>query len=488
MRPPFRSLALGAGALLLTASMAACGSSGSTKSTSPSGSGGKTVACPLPALAKATGPVKMSFWYGGLVGEAKITMMQMVAGYNKSQSKVIVTASDQGKDYQTSLNKYTAAIPTKGIPNSVYVENNQARFMVDSGTIIPGQACAAEGVISTKTLVPSVRSYYTIDGAYQPAAVNVSGLQLYYNKKQFEQAGLDPNKAPGTIAELRTDAVKLKAAGVESPISMKIDPWFFEVWLGGIGQSMVNEANGHDGVATKAVFDTPEATSLMTELKSMYDDGLIAKISNTPGQQNHYINVATGKSAILMETSTAATTIEAFLGGKLSASDLGIDSAAAQNPDVKIVPGFAPVPGIDKPGQAEINGAAMYVTTAGTAAQQGAAMDFMRYINQVPQQVTWHVQGSYLPSDTRVAASPKVQAFWKTSIAGASLKIATEQLKAVNPSRSGPIIGPYDQYKKIIQSMMESVFLKNSAVAPALAKAQTDVTAALKSYAQANGN
>ena len=423
-----------------------------------------------------------------MVGEAKTTMMQMVSGYNKSQSKVVVTASDQGKDYQTSLNKYTAAIPTKGIPNSVYVENNQTRFMVDSRTIIPGQACASEGVISTKTLVPSVRSYYTIDGEYQPAAVNVSGLQLYYNKKLFEQAGLDPEKVPGTIAELRSDAVKLKAAGVEWPISMKIDPWFFEVWLGGIGQSMVNEANGHDGVATKAVFDTPEANSLMTELKSMYDAGLIAKISNTPGQINHYVNMATGKSGILMETSTAATTIEAFLGGKLSASDLGIDSTAAQNPEVKVVPGFAPVPGIDKPGQVEINGAAMFVTTAGTTAQQGAAMDFMRYINQVPQQVTWHVQGSYLPSDTRVAANPKVQEFWKTSIAGASLKIATEQLNDVNPSRSGPIIGPYDQYNKIVQSMMESVVLKDSPVAPALAKAQSDVTAALKSYAEANGN
>jgi sn-glycerol 3-phosphate transport system substrate-binding protein len=250
---------------------------------------------------------------------------------------------------------------------------------------------------------------------------------------------------------------------------------------------MVDHDNGHDGRATKAVFDTPQAASLLRTLKSMYDDGLIAKISNTPKQYNHYANVAQGKSAILLETSTAATTIEAFLGGKVSASDLGAGDLGGIDSSVSLVPGFGEMPGIKAPGQVEVNGGAFYVTTAGTKAQQAGAMDFMKFVNQVPQQVQWHVEGSYLPSNDQVSTTPEVQQFWKGKVAGLSLKIASAQLASVKADRSGPVIGPYDQYDDIVQKMMESVFLNGADIDKSLAKAQADVTAAIEDYNDSNG-
>jgi sn-glycerol 3-phosphate transport system substrate-binding protein len=487
MRPLTRKIAALSGSLLLAGTLAACGSSGSGGSGGDGANAGdlSKVACPLPALAKASGPVKVSFWYGGLVGNAKTVMQDTVKAYNASQSKVVVQAADQGKDYDSLLNKYTAAIPNR-IPSIVYAENNKAQFLADSGTIIPGGACAKEGAVPVDHIVPAVRSYYTVDGAFVPGAVNVSGLELYYNKRLFQAAGL-PMKAPGTLAELRTDAEALKKSGVEFPISMKVDSWFFEVLLGGIGKPMVDHDNGHDGRATKAVFDTPQAVTLLKTLKSMYDDGLIAKISNTPGQINHYLNMAQGKSGILMETSTAATTIEAFLGCKVSASDLGAGDLGSIDSSVKLVPGFGEMPGIDKPGQVEVNGGAFFVTNGGTAAQQAGAMDFMKFVNQVPQQVKWHVDGSYLPSNDQVASQPAVKEFWKGQIAGLSLKIASQQLAGVDASRSGPVIGPYDEYDSTVQKMMESVLLNDADPAKALAKAQVDVTKAIEQYNKTNG-
>lgn len=486
MRSSLRRSTAFASALVLSAGLVACGG-GSNSKADGNTTGGDDVACPLGALDSAKGPVKVTFWYGGLVGEAKSTMQKMVTDYNKSQSKVVVTAADQGKDYDQALGKYTAAIPEDRIPNAVYVENNKAQFMTDSGTIIPGEACAKEGVVPLDGYAPAVKSFYTINGKFQPSAVNTSGLQLYYNKKDFTKAGLDPNKPPTTLAELRSTAEKLKAAGVEWPISMKIDTWFFEVWLGGVGQDMVNNNNGRSKRATTAVFDTPKAVKMLTDLKSMYDDGLIAKISKTPGQLNHYVNMATGKSAILMETSTAATTIKAFLGGKLSAEDLGAGSVGVDDPEVKVVPGFGELPGIEKPGQVEVNGAAMFVTNGGSKEQQAGAMDFMRYMNQIPQQVDWHMKGSYLPSVTAVADQPKVQEFWKNDMAGMSLKIASQQLKAIDPDRAGPVIGPYDEYDAIVRKMLESIILRGADIPKALSTAQADVTKAIKSYNEANG-
>ena len=41
---------------------------------------------------------------------------------------------------------------------------------------------------------------------------NTSGPVLYYNKKAFRAAGLDPEKPPTTLDEVRPAAEKIKAA------------------------------------------------------------------------------------------------------------------------------------------------------------------------------------------------------------------------------------------------------------------------------------
>ncbi|MBS1847259.1 MAG: extracellular solute-binding protein [Actinobacteria bacterium] len=471
----------------LAATTVACGSSsGSSKSSTNPKSGKAT--CPLPELAKSTGKVTINLWYGGLQGKAKQVMTETVAAYNASQSKVEVVAADQGASYDQVLAKYTAAIPDR-IPNIVYGDSVNAQFLMDSGTIIPGSVCASQGVVPLDHIVPVVKAYFTLDGKFVPGAVNVSTPQLYYNKKQFQQAGL-PLVAPGTLAEVRTDAEKLKAAGIgglQWPLSMTVNPWYFETLLGGIGQNIVDNGNGHDGHATKAVFDTPAAVKVLTQLKSMYDDGLIAKVSDTSGQIDQYLNLAQGKSTMLFETSTAATTIEAFLGGKLSAKDLQAGNLAGLSQSVTMAPGFGPMPGVDKPGQVPVSGGAYYVSDAGSVVQQAAAMDFIRYINQLPRQVKWLTEGSYLPSNDQVPDQPSVKTFFDGKIAGASLKIATEQLAGASPKNPGVMVGPSDEYRTIMQKMLESVFLKGTDPATALKQAQAQVTKAIQAYNSQNG-
>jgi len=486
MRTGFKRMSALLCAVGLTAALAACGSSnggGISKGTDAA-----KAECPLSALPETGAKVKISLWYGGLSGKAKTVMTDMVRAYNASQNRVQVTASDQGSAYSQVLDKYTGAIPDR-IPNIVYAESSMAQFLVDSGTIIPGGSCASQGVVPLEHIVPVVKAYYTLDGAFVPGAVNVSTPQLYYNKKQFQEAGM-PLKAPGTLDEVRADAEKLKAAGLKDlqwPLSMTVNPWFLETLLGGIGQNMVNHGNGHDGHATAAVFDTPETVAVMKQLKSMYDDGLVAKVSNTPGQLDQYLNLAQGKSTILFETSTAATTIEAFLGGKLSAEELSQGDLGGLSQSVTVAPGFGPMPGVKEPGQVPVSGGAFYVSNAGSSAEQGAAMDFMRYVNQIPQQVEWLTQGSYLPSNDQVVDQPEVKALFEGKIAGLSLKIAAAQLAAVSPKNPGPMVGPHDEYIDILQKMMESVFLKNADPAAALKKAQADVTKAIQNYNSSNG-
>lgn len=472
----------------LSITAGACGS----KSTSGEGAkpdDANETACPLSALPTSGPTVKISLWYGGLQGKAKEVMTETVKSYNASQDRVQVTASDQGPDYRQVLDKYTPAIEDKRIPSIVYADTAMAQYFMDSGTIIPGDTCADEGVLPLDHIVPVVKAYFTLDGKFVPTAVNASTPQLYYNQKQFQEAGM-PLVAPATLAQVRSDAEKLKSAriaGLEWPLSMTVNPWFFETLYGGSGKEIVNNDNGHKGHATEAVFDTPEAVKLLTELKSMYDDGLVAKVSNTAGQLDQYLNLAQGKSAMLFETSTAATTIEAFLGGKLTAADLKAGNLGNISQSTTVVPGFGEMPGISKPGQVPVSGGAYYVTNGGSKAQQAAAMDFMKYINELPQQVRWLVEGSYLPSNDQVTSQPEVKKLFEGKIAGLSLKIASQQLAGADPKNPGVMVGPRDEYVTIMQKMLESVFLKGADPAGALKAAQADVTKAIQNYNDLNG-
>ena len=102
--------------------------------------------------------------------------------------------------------------------------------------------------------------------------------------------------------------------------------------------------------------------------------------------------MASQKASITMETSTAATTIESFLGGDTSVSTGIGDTAAIDTSALDI--GAAPVFGVDAAGKAQIGGNGFFITTTGTDAQKAAAWDFLKWWNEEPQQVQWHVEGS----------------------------------------------------------------------------------------------
>ncbi len=484
-----RSVAVSA-AIVLAAALGACG--GGTSDSGASGDAPEDlskIACPLSALPTSGPKVKISLWYGNQQGKNKEVMEKIAESYNASQDRVEVTASDQGQDYDAMLGKYTQAIQGDRIPNVLFADATHAQFLVDSGTIIPGGACAAQGAVPLDHIYPVVRSFYTRDGAYIPGSVNLTSTMIYYNKVPYDQAGL-PQTTPGTLAELRADAEKLAAAGIgglQWPVSMVVAPGFFDAELTGVGQDIVDKHNGRDGHATAAVFDTPRTVEFLTSLQSMYRDGLIAKVSNTPGQIDQYLNVAQGKSAMVIETSAAATTVEAFLGGGLSAQELADGALSGLSGDAKVVPGFGEMPGIEEPGQVPVIGGAYYVTNGGSEAQQAAAMDFIRYLNEMPQQVEWLIEGSYLSANDQTAEEPEVKKFFSDSVSGLALKVASDQVAAVPADRAGPVVGPFDQYEKIIQSMMESVLFDGADPAKAVAKAEADVTGALKSYNRENG-
>ena len=442
--------------------------------------------CPVGALDSATGTTDIVLWYQ-ISGKAAQTLEKMVDEYNASQTKVKVRAELQGASYDELLRKYEQAIPTNNLPNIIVAEDTATQFLVDSGTVIPAQSCFDADGLSTAGFDQAAVNHFTTKGALWPGTASISDLLTYYNKNHFRRAGLDPDVAPKTLADVRTMAEAIKAAGVtDTPVVLRMDSWLVETQLTGSKQTMVNNDNGYgSGQTTEATFDTDQTKQIFDWIAGMVKDGLLTPTQATDGNFDHYLAMANQKASITMETSTAATTIEGFLGGDTSVAT-GIGSGAAVDTSALDI-GAAPVFGVDAAGKAQIGGNGFFMTAPGTDAQKAAAWDFLKWWNQEPQQVQWHIEGSYLPFLTAAAQNPAVQTFWDTTLSGSFLKIAYQELtQNVDPNFTGALIGPYDKFRVAMRNALASVAFQGGDPATAISQATQETNAALTQYNDSN--
>ena len=74
------------------------------------------------------GPTEITLWYGGIGGPVKDTLESMVAGFNASQDKVVLTASDQGQSFAEVYRKFeSAAADTSQLPDLIVLETPSSR-------------------------------------------------------------------------------------------------------------------------------------------------------------------------------------------------------------------------------------------------------------------------------------------------------------------------------------------------------------------------
>jgi sn-glycerol 3-phosphate transport system substrate-binding protein len=438
--------------------------------------------CPVEALDAATDTVDIELWYA-FSGETELYLEALTEEFNASQDEVRVSLKSQGQSYDNVLDKYVSGIPSGQIPDIAVFEDISLRQVVDSGTLLPAEACEEADGFTTGQL-EVVRNYYTADDIYWPGYPNVSEPILYYNAAMWEAAGLDPETPPTTLDELRETAEALQASGVSTPLALKLDEWFIECWINGAGGTLVNKDNGREGLADEATYDTPEMHELYDWIKGMVDDGLLVGFSDTDGQINHYLALAQKNAAMSPETSTAATTIKAVLGGQTYEEGAGVAPGGVDADGLEVR--AAPFPGIEAPGQVRVSGSAFYMSNAGSPEEQAASWEFMKYMWQNDSQVGWHLQGSYLPTTQTAAANPEVTEYWETDLAGQLLKVGYDELIDVDPQRPGPQIGPYPDYKTAIQRSLDRLVFEGASVDEVIADAQTEIQDALTAYNEDN--
>jgi sn-glycerol 3-phosphate transport system substrate-binding protein len=342
---------------------------------------------------------------------------------------------------------------------------------------------------STDDYLQAAIDFYTIDGVYWPASTNSSAPLLYYNENHFERAGLDRDSAPTDLDEMREYAQAIKDAGVvDVPIILNLSPAIVEQFLTGGGIQVVDNDNGRgDGQTTESLFDSPETVEFLTWVTEMVDDGLLEVPPPIDNQFDHYLAMAGQTASMTIETSTAATSVEAFLGGELELGDLPDDAAEeAEGQEVDLTGlsfGAAEVPGINGPGQLQFGGGAWYITNTTPPEVQAAAWDFITWFNSLDTQVRWSIEGSYLPYLNEAADDPRLQEEWSSSLAGQWLALAYDELlEGVDPANPGPLLGPYDQFRSAVRDGISALIFDDAAPADVAAEVDETTTAAIETY------
>ena len=474
---------IGGTAAALVLLLAACGGSSDGGGGGGDGDGEEALpACPVDALDAATEPVEVVVWH---TQQAKPldTMEALVAEYNDSQDRVVVKLESQGASYEELQRKFESSIESQDLPALVMFDDTATQTMADSGVVLPAQSCIEADDYDTSVFLPVAKDYYTIDSTLWPASANLGNVLLFYNKGHFEQAGLDPEDPPGTLAEVREAAEALKAAGVvETPLVHEFASWKTEFWLTGSGADVVNNENGRGGGETDAAaFEgNDDALELFTWFTDMQDDGLMLAVPRAEGSIDQYLAIASQSASMLIESSAAATSIEAFLGGELDTEELDSDLDTTETSGLDV--GAGVFPGLTEPGKTQMGGAAWYLTTTGSDEVKAGAWDFMKFMNTPKAQAAMLTGGSYLPYVTAANDEPEAQAFYTGGLSGQWLKIANDEVQAIDPDFPGPLIGPYYDFRQELEKAQDDMMFGGATPEEALAQAQEAITEALEVY------
>ena len=425
------------------------GTDGATTSAAP------TTATPADTLpdcptALPSGPVEISFWHGmsGPLGEE---LTRLTDAYNAGQSVVKVNLVQDS--YEGTADNYFAA-SGDGRPDIVQLPEYQVQAMVDTESTVPVGKCIEASGFDTSKFLPTALAAYATAGVQWAMPFNLSNPVLFYNRKMFAAAGLDPNKPPTSLDEMRAMSQQIVDSGVAAyglALESGFDSgggWYVEQWFCKAGEFYVDGDNGRTTRATKVLYDNQAGVDLMTFLQQMLNDKLAVNVGdNSASGYDNLLKMADEKEPAAMTINTSAS-----LGPVLQVLGTG-QFPQITGDDV----GVGPMPGPDgKPG-ALIGGAALWVVNSGDAARTAAAWDYLTYLVGAQQQSEWAVATGYVPVRTDALETDP----YKTTVAtDPRFAVAYQQLLDTPdaPTSAGPVVGPLREVRTVLATAVASIF------------------------------
>jgi sn-glycerol 3-phosphate transport system substrate-binding protein len=445
--------------LLFSLALAACGGGGEKE----------TAAGETPGASPSGGTVTIDLWHAETAGNLD-TLERLIARYNSSQDEVKVQPFYQGQELMTKL---VASLPSGQVPAIVEGPEIDAQLMLDSGAVAPIQDFIDRENYDLSDLDQKAVKTLTIQDKLW-AMPFCSGVSLlYYNKAVFREVGLDPEKPPSDLEELRQYSEKIlkRDAGgnvVRSGLALDILDWVERIF-GEHGDLLVDNNNGRDGRATKVLFDNDTGRWLFQWWHDMVDQGLAFNVGRNPTYADALLAIVSGRAAMAFSLSSALRSVMDALGSGVPGIDIGIAA----------LPG---VPG--GTGEPLRFGGFLWIFKQRPEREQEAAWKFIKWLMEPEQQAEWFAGTGYLP----VSHSSIDQPVAKDVIAKYPLFQVPLDLylnsTTTTPAALGAVLGPFHQMREALDQGVEEMLSGNKDPVAALEDAAASADQAIEEYNQ----
>jgi sn-glycerol 3-phosphate transport system substrate-binding protein len=415
--------------------------------------------------ADTEGAITIEFWHA-MADDLGVVVDQLVDAYNASQDDVVVEATFQGS-YDDTYNALLAAFEAGTAPNITQNFDLAAQTMFDTGRLIPAHELMDAG--EAESFLAAPRDYYSDEEGMVALAFNSSTPIVYYNAEMFEAAGLDEPPPDWDFSTFLEYCEALQASGVEFCVTFGTVGWYFEQILANSGGLYFNENNGRTGRATEVEFNSGQGVEVFEFLTGLMQDGHAPNLGNTWSDTD---SVFFARDAAMIFDSTAGVS--------------GFDS----NAEFEVRTAFIPHSDSSERNGVVIGGAALWLLDSGDPAENAAAWDFMKFMTEPDQQVSWHVGTGYFPVLASLQSEPPAElaAFWEEN---PNFRTAIEQLAttdtemddgSTNYAVLGGRAGPFPEVRRIIIEAYSAVLDGGLSAQEALDQAATQANAALADY------
>ena len=276
----------------------------------------------------------------------------LIDAYNASHKNKVKLTVIPADSYQQKVGTAAGSrqLPDVLATDVVYAPNYASKGLFQDLT------ARVDALPFKSTLAPAHMKAATYQGKVYGVPHDIDLSAVFYNKKLFTKAGLDPEKPPTTLAELYTDVQKIDAlgGGVDGyffggscPGCMLFTTWPM-VWAS--GQTVLNEAGTASTVAN------PAAAEIYTLYRKMYAEGLVPKtVKNEAGP----------------------TWIQAFSEGKIGIQPMGATALQGMKEGADLEVGVAPIPGLTGGSNSFVGGDVLGVSA--NSKKAAAAWDFISW-------------------------------------------------------------------------------------------------------------
>jgi sn-glycerol 3-phosphate transport system substrate-binding protein len=330
----------------------------------------------LPLAATAQSPTEISFFYPVAVGGTIAKFIDdFAADFTKENPGIKVTPIYAGS-YQDTIVKALTAHKSGSPPVTSVLLSTDMFTLIDDDAIVP-----IDNFVKTADDRAWLNSFYKAfmlnsqsGGKTWGVPFQRSTVVLYYNKELFKAAGLNPDRAPATWAEMADYAktlTKKDASGKVTQYGVQIPSSGFPYWLFQALAIQNDVAMANDG-GNAVKFDDPKVVEAL-----QYWIDLTKQGSHPAG---------------IVEW---GTTPKDFFEKKVAMMWTTTGNLTNVKNNAKFDFGVAMLPAAKRRGS-PTGGGNFYIFKKSTPAQQEAAFKFIKWVTQPERAARWSIETGYV--------------------------------------------------------------------------------------------